>query len=143
MHPRVVVASPGETAQEAAKIMTKNHIGALVVVGENDEVLGLITEGTIIEKVVAKGKSLDTRLDDIMIHNPYTIHPDRTLQEAADFMRKKGVKRLPVVEDEAIVGMITATDLIAYEEELAGKLAELLLAERKEFEKSEIVGVSS
>src|SRR3989344_4087396 len=113
MTTNVKTVEPQETVQEAARIMRNAKIGALIVVDENDAVLGMITEGTIVREIVAPGKTLETRIEQVMVKNPFVIHPDRTLEEAADLMQRRHIKRLPVVEDEQIVGIITVTDLIA------------------------------
>ena len=135
MSANVRVVNADTTVQEVAKIMKNEKIGSVIVTKENDEVLGMVTEGTIIREIVAHGKSLETKVREIMITNPHVINPDRTLEEAADLMRRKHVKRLPVVENDAIIGMITTTDLIAYEDKRVEKLAEMFVKDRMEAQK--------
>jgi len=129
MNRNVKTVRPEDTVKDAAKIMNERRIGSLVVVSGTGEVVGILTERDILTDVVAIGKSADeVKISEIMTPNIVTITPDRTLEEAADVMTENKIKKLPVVHEGRLVGIITATDLIAYEKDLIKKISVLLAA---------------
>ena len=129
MNRNVKTVRPEDTVKDAAKIMNEHRIGSLVVVSGTGEVVGILTERDILTDVVATGKSADeVKVSDIMTPNIVTITPDKTLEEAADIMTENKIKKLPVVYEGRLVGIITATDLIAYEKDLIKKISVLLAA---------------
>jgi len=127
MNRNVKTVRPEDTVKDAAKIMNEHRIGALVVVSGTGEVVGILTERDILTDVVATGKSADdVKVSEIMTPNIITITPDKTLEEAADVMTENKIKKLPVVHEGRLVGIITASDLIAYEKDLIEKVSVLL-----------------
>jgi len=129
MNRNVKTIRPEDTVKYAAQIMNENHIGSLVVVSGSGEVIGIITERDILVDVVATGKSAENiKISEIMTPNIITITPDKTLEEAADIMTENKIKKLPVVDNGKLVGIVTATDLVAYEKDLIEKVAVLLAA---------------
>lgn len=127
MNPQVVVAKPEATVKEAAKIMSELKIGCLIVI-DNAKIAGIVTEGDIISKVIAKGMDSEkTTLKEIMTKNVISVELDKNLSEAADIMVENKIKRLPVLDDEKLVGIITATDLISYEPKMIESLSQLFM----------------
>jgi len=127
MNRNVKTVRPEDTVKDSAKIMNEHHIGSLVVVSGTGEVVGILTERDILRDVVATGKSADeVKVSEIMTPNILTITPDKTLEEAADMMTENKIKKLPVVYEGRLVGIVTATDLIAYEKDLIKKISVLL-----------------
>jgi len=127
MNKDVKTIRPDATVKDAVKIMNQNRIGSLVVVKGTGEVLGIVTERDILSDVVAEGKdSSDVRVEDIMSDEIVTIDPRKSLEEAADLMVEKEIKKLPVVQAGKLVGIITASDLIKYERSLIEKVSTLL-----------------
>lgn len=127
MNPQVVVAKPEATVKEAAKIMSELKIGCLIVI-DNAKIAGIVTEGDIISKVIAKGMDTEkTTLKEIMTKNVISVELDKNLSEAADIMVENKIKRLPVLDDEKLVGIITATDLISYEPKMIESLSQLFM----------------
>jgi CBS domain-containing protein len=118
-----------DTVKLAAQIMNKNRVGSLVVVSGPGKVVGILTERDILVEVVATGKNADcVNVKDAMTSKIITIGPDKTLEEAADIMTENKIKKLPVCEKGCLVGIVTATDLVAYEKDLIEKVASLLAA---------------
>jgi CBS domain-containing protein len=127
MNRNVKTVRPEDTVKDAAKIMNESHIGALVAVSGTGEVVGIVTERDILSDVVATGKSADeVKISEIMTPNIITITPEKTLEEAADVMTDNKIKKLPVVDKGRLVGIVTASDLIAYEKDLIEKVSVLL-----------------
>jgi len=94
--------------REAAKIMSEKGIGSLIIMKDN-KIVGIITERDIMKNI----SKLDKKVYDIMSKEVITVSPNETLDEAADIMAEHKIKRLPVVEDDQLLGIITATDIIA------------------------------
>jgi len=116
-----------DTVKSAAQLMNESEVGSLVVVSGTGEVIGIVTERDILIDVVATGKSADDlKVEDIMTKELVTVSPDNSLEEAADLMTKNKIKKLPVVVGGKLVGIVTATDLIAYENKLIEKIATIL-----------------
>ena len=108
----VVTIRPDATVYEAIKVMAEKRIGSLVVT-ENEEIKGIFTERDLISRVLAK--DLDpkkTTVKEVMTPAPLvTIDPDAEVSEAALLMVRRRIRRLPVIEDGKLVGIITAADL--------------------------------
>lgn len=107
---------PDATVLDAIKAMAEGKKGGIIVCGEGllKECQGIITTTEIFEKVLAAGVNPDgIKISNIMTPAPLvTIGPNATVKEAADLMVKHNIRRLPVVEDRALVGIITSKDLL-------------------------------
>lgn len=132
MSTEIETVSPDNTIKKAAQIMNKYRIGGLVV-QKNQEVVGIITERDIL-KAFVKGMKRSTPVKDVMTKEVVTIDKNADLEEAAKRMLEYGVKRLPVVSKGRCVGIVTATDLMTYEEHLIDSMAELFQLPRKKTE---------
>ncbi|RLE44080.1 hypothetical protein DRJ19_01285 [Candidatus Woesearchaeota archaeon] len=109
----VEIIDENADVKAAADLMAKKQIGSLVVVGRG-RVVGIVTERDFLECFARFGKgSKKLKVKDIMSKNVITITPDALLEDAAALMAKHKVKRLPVVKDGLLVGIITASDVIA------------------------------
>ncbi len=107
----VFTASPTDNIKSIAVEMAKRNIGATVIVDEG-KVVGIVTERDFLKKVVATGADPEKVLAKDIMHCPVvTIHPDLSVIRAVSFMSAKRFRRLPVVEDEKLVGIVTQTDL--------------------------------
>lgn len=121
------------TVKEAAQEMKTNKIGGLLVMDSNEDVIGIITERDILEKVAVEDiLSKDVKIKQIMTKKVITIDPDAFIEDAADLMNKNKIKKLPVLWQNKVVGIITATELIAAENTIIEKLSNIFPIERKE-----------
>ena len=98
-------------AYEAAKMMEDTKVGALVVM-ENNQPVGIITDRDFAIKVVAHSFPRDTPVRRIMSYPITSIGPHATLWVAAELMSSGKLRKLPVIDDGKVIGIITATDLI-------------------------------
>ena len=99
------------SAYEAVKLMNENRIGCLVVL-QYGQVVGIITERDMLERVLEKCKNpKETNVTEIMTKRVIVGKPDMQLVEAAKLMFEKKVKKLPIVEGNRLVGLVTLTDL--------------------------------
>jgi CBS domain-containing protein len=116
----------GSTIADAAKGMAKWKIGALIVT-DGETPVGIITEGDI-SRCVAKTMKMNTRLRELGKKALVTVSPDERLEEAAKAMADAGVKKLPVVEDGKLVGIVTQTDIVNSSFALVTSLKEMVQA---------------
>jgi CBS domain-containing protein len=101
-----------ETALEAAKAMSEGDFGAVVVVGDNDEVRGILTDRDIVVRIVSEGKDpSSTPISAAFTTEPTTLSPEDSLDDAVDALRSAHVRRLPVVEGSKVVGIVSIGDL--------------------------------
>ena len=124
MTKNVVTIDKEKTVFEAAELYKNLKIGCLVV-KENEECIGIVTERDIIERTICEKKSPEqTKVEEIMSTNIVTIHSLEKLEKAVETMAKNGVKKLPVVKNEQIVGIITATDISKAKPDLSKRFME-------------------
>jgi arabinose-5-phosphate isomerase len=107
--PRVLSS---QTLKEAIMEMTKKRLGMTAVVDEENNLLGIITDGDL-RRMLEKSVAIDTiRVNDIMTANPQTIEPDMLAVEALDILRKKEISQLVVTEKGKYIGIIHIHDLV-------------------------------
>ena len=121
---------PGASVAEAAKQMRDSDIGAIPVI-KKDELKGLLTDRDIVVEVVAEGKDPDdVKVEDIATKDLTTLEPDASIDDALRTMRENKVRRLPVVEDDKPVGIVSLGDL-AVDREPESALGEISEASAK------------
>ncbi len=106
---------PGSTATEAAALMKSKDCGSLPIV-EGGRLVGIVTDRDIVLRVVAAKKDPATlKISEIMTKDPATIGPEATAADASKLMSDKQVRRLPVVENGKLVGMLVIGQLARHE----------------------------
>jgi CBS domain-containing protein len=110
----IVTIDEGETALEAARIMSQKGISSLIVV--KDEVpKGIITERDFIKKICAKQLEISqVKISSIMSRIRTVADPDTPIEVAVQRMANRGIRRLPIMQEGKVVGIITVTDLARY-----------------------------
>lgn len=109
---QVSCVNPETTLNNVAKIMQQQHIGCIPVCDTNKNVVGLVTDRDIVLRGVACNKDANTTpVSEIMTTNVYTVTPDADVTEAGKIMCDCQIKRVPVTENQIIVGIITLGDL--------------------------------
>ncbi|MFC0475811.1 DUF294 nucleotidyltransferase-like domain-containing protein [Robertmurraya beringensis] len=111
MTDRVVGVSPTTKVQEAAILMHKESTSSVLVM-ENGRLDGIITERDMVERVIAAGRSLDCVAREVMTPDPVTISRFSYYYDALSLILLKGIKHLPVVEGEKLIGVVTLSDLL-------------------------------
>lgn len=125
MNPHAITTGPETTVKEAATLMYKNHIGSLIVV-EKGKILGIITEGDILKTIARDLEVNVTLVQEVMTRDIVSIEPDKKIEDAVNLMTEKKIKKLPVIEDGKLVGIITASDIIVVEPKLIENIANLI-----------------
>ena len=119
----VRIANPGQTIREVAKIMAEIDAGSMPV-GENDRLVGMITDRDIAIRAIAAGKGPDTPVRDVMSSEVKYCFEDEDLEHVAHNMGDIQVRRLPVVNrDKRLVGIISFGDVAQKETRAASRTA--------------------
>jgi CBS domain-containing protein len=129
----LVKISPDNSVEHAARTMLENSVSGLPVVDDMGQLVGIISEGDLIRRTeVGAGelaplagtkvshedrahdyiKRHSWRVGDAMTGNPVTIHADASLAKAAQMMAEHGIKRIPVVKDGQLIGIVSRADLL-------------------------------
>lgn len=109
----VFAVSSNQSVLDALKLMSEKNIGAVPVI-DDGKLTGILSERDYARKVVLKGKSSqDTRIHEIMTPNPFTVSPDEKLDALMALMNDKKIRHLPVVENNAVVGMVSVGDVVS------------------------------
>ncbi|HEX6996923.1 MAG TPA: CBS domain-containing protein [Gammaproteobacteria bacterium] len=124
-----MVLKPTSSVLDAARAIEQNRIGA-VVVQHRGRVVGIVTDRDL--AVRALGRGLDaktTKIEEIMTPSPLTLTPADTQEDAIRLMQRANVRRIPLVEDERVVGMVTLDDLLLDESAPLEALAAIVQAQ--------------
>lgn len=134
-NPNVATVSAGEDVAAAAELMREEHVGDLIVVeqrGAGMVPVGILTDRDIVVGVVAKRVAPDqVTVGDTMTRDVLTVREDASLEYAVREMRRRGVRRAPVVRANGdLVGVIALDDLIQHFAVQLGRLADLIRLEQ-------------
>ena len=108
-----IVIEKNISVKEAARTMSDKNIGSLIIIS-NDKILGIITEDDILKNI----DNLTEKISKVMSKKVVTIDKDNDIEYAAKLMAANKIKRLPVLKNNELVGIITATDIIAHSEDI-------------------------
>lgn len=125
MSRRIITSKPDLTLKEASKIMGESHIGSLIIT-ENEKIVGIVTNSDIM-RAIGNDKDPETTLvREVMSRDVKVVEPDKSLEDAVKIMVDNKIKKLPVVENEKLVGIITASDIAVVQPRLIASIASLL-----------------
>jgi CBS domain-containing protein len=109
---RLVLAAPGTSVAEAAKLMAANKVGAVMVV-EGRRLVGIFTERDAVFRVIAQKRDAETtRLAEVMTPSPVTVSPHESFGYALLLMHENGFRHVPVVENGEPAGMVSARNAL-------------------------------
>jgi len=101
------------TAADAAKMMEDAGVGVVIVL-ENNLPVGIVTDRDFAIKITAHSYPLDTPVRRIMSSPLISIDSDSDLWEASDLMSTRNIRKLPVIDDDKVVGILTSSDLVKH-----------------------------
>jgi len=108
----VTVAERETTIEEIATFMRDENVGAIPVVDEDNELEGIVTDRDIVVRCIANGRDpAECRAEDIMSEGALSVESDADVEEAARLMADRQIRRLPVVENGKLVGMLSIGDV--------------------------------
>ncbi|HBG15343.1 MAG TPA: CBS domain-containing protein [Firmicutes bacterium] len=135
MTDKVAFVSPETTVVETARLMQKHDVGSIPVC-EGPNLVGIVTDRDIVVRNVAHGKNPSTiPVREIMTTAVKTIAPEMELNQVAELMSQQQIRRLPVVENNQLVGMVSLGDLATqakHDVEVASTLGEISQPSRPE-----------
>ena len=107
----VIAVDASITVNEAAKMMEDVKVGSIIVM-ENNTPVGIVTDRDFAVKVAAHAYQISTPVKQIMSSPLIAINPDETVWMISDLMYTRSVRKLPVIENDQVIGIVTATDLV-------------------------------
>lgn len=111
MSKSVISVDSSMTINETAKMMEDTKVGA-VIVTENNTPIGIVTDRDFAVKVAAHAYEISSPIKQIMSSPLFSINSDESVRTASDLMHDRGIRKLPVIENDQVVGIITATDIV-------------------------------
>ena len=113
-----ITVGPDTKVEKCASEMKKNKVSTLII-KEDKELVGVVSEKDIIRKVIAEGKNpIGMPVRDIMVTSIITIEPDKDMHDALRKMRDMDVRHLPVIHNGELVGLLTMKDALKIEPQL-------------------------
>jgi CBS domain-containing protein len=146
MSRRVVTVHPDAPVTEAAQLMLTRHFSGLPVVDRGGHVIGIVTEHDLLRRTNRPGSErphwlqlmieraalsekfaqLDrTKVEDVMTRDPVMVTEDTPIEDASRLIESRGIKRLPVVQGDHLIGIISRADLVRALVASASKIAEM------------------
>ena len=110
MTPATVTESRGDSLRAAAARMWRQQTGSLLVT-EDGRLAGIITERDVLRAVALGADPDKSSVDDVMTAEVFTVPPDMDLQDAARLMAARWIRHLPVIDGEAILGVVSMRDM--------------------------------
>jgi len=107
----VVTTGKDASVVDTAKLMEEHGVSS-VVIENSGKPVGIVTERDMVRKVIIQSRDRDTPVGEIMTSPPITLGMLEEVTMGATLMVEKGIRRLPIVEDGKLVGMVTAADII-------------------------------
>lgn len=112
MTPECTFVSTADTLVEVARVMRDNGVGAVPVCADGARLVGMVTDRDIVVRCLADGADAqEVRAESVADGTPVTIGADDTVDEALLTMARHGVRRLPVIDGNRLVGMLTQADV--------------------------------
>ena len=109
---KLLIATPDTTVGQAAKLMAKKNVGAIMVV-EDERLIGIFTERDALVRVIAQGRDVEaTRLADVMTAEPRTVAPEKSFGSALLLMFENGFRHVPVVEEGKVIGIVSSRNAL-------------------------------
>ncbi|HOP85291.1 MAG TPA: CBS domain-containing protein [Syntrophorhabdaceae bacterium] len=104
---------PDAIVYRALEMMSDKGVGALVVVNDEEKVVGIITERDYARKVILQGKSSkETYVKEIMSKELFVVSPSTTVEECMGLMTEKRIRHLPVMDKDKLIGIISIGDVL-------------------------------
>ncbi len=122
----VIMVVDSESIVKASEMMVENKIGSLVVINKDKRMVGMLTERDILGPVSKSQDLSKLKVADVMTKNIFYVRPDDTVEDAAEIMSENKIKRLPVIENNSLVGIVSAMDVVASEPKFIEKISQLI-----------------
>ena len=107
-----VTIAPDQTITEAAALMDRSAVGALVVTETGDRPVGIVTDRDLVVRGLARRAGADARVDSVMSTDLVTLDADADLRDALTVFEERAIRRLPLMEGDRLAGVLTVDDLM-------------------------------
>ncbi|MEE9459805.1 MAG: CBS domain-containing protein [Candidatus Bathyarchaeia archaeon] len=132
MSKNVKTVRPNSTINEVVRKMNKFEIGSIIVT-DGEKPVGIITERDILRRVLEVTMASEAmKAKEIMSSPILTIESQATTEEAATLMNSKRIKKIPVLEDGKLIGIVTSTDIVRSEPKMVETLSSMMWKKPKE-----------
>jgi CBS-domain-containing membrane protein len=114
----VITVGPELDVKAVANTLAANGISAVPVIDINNKILGIISEGDLTRRIASRGerkgpaRSEGRKAKDVMTHHVITVDPDTSLQAVANLFEQHGIKRVPVLKNGQLVGIVSRSNLV-------------------------------
>ena len=125
---QLVTAGPETTVRDLAQLMQEGAVGSVVIV-ENDEPVGIVTDRDLALEVINRDLEFDALAKDVMTRDPVTVDAETGVFEMCETMKHNKVRRMPVVEDGELVGIVTLDDLVVLLQDEMEDIADVIRSE--------------
>src|SRR3974390_450025 len=118
MVPHVITVGPELDVKAVANTLAANGISAVPVIDICNKILGIVSEGDLTRRIASGAErkrptgSHGRKAKDVMTHDVITVDPETPLQEIANLFEQRGIKRVPVVKKERLVGIVSRANLV-------------------------------
>jgi CBS domain-containing protein len=105
-----------QTVLEVARLMVEHNIGAVPVLTQQGELIGIFSERDLMNRVVVEGKDpARTPVSEVMTGDPLTVAPNDTVETCMTLMRRHGFRHLPVCSGRALLGVVSLRDILLHD----------------------------
>ena len=111
-HQEVVSISPDATVQDLIGLLTQHNIGAVVVSGDGQEIVGIVSERDVVRKLPSTDQILQATVSTIMTTDVHTCSSDDALDEIRNLMTQQRVRHIPVVDEGRLIGLVSIGDVV-------------------------------
>lgn len=107
----VASLTPTDTVEQAAQLMSQYNVGSIPVC-RNQQIVGIVTDRDVAIRSAAQGESIKSqKISDIMTTNPVVCDSNTDIKDAARIMSERQIRRLPIVENNALIGIVSLGDI--------------------------------
>lgn len=111
----LTVLKPNDTIREAALLMAKEDIGAIPICEEDNDLIGIVTDRDLVIRGYAQGMTPDDLVEQCMTEDIVTCREDTLVSEVGELMSEHQIRRIPVVKDNRLIGIVSLGDLVTEE----------------------------
>ena len=111
MNPNVVSLGPNASLRDAAELMARQKIGSIVIV-DNNEPIGIITERDFATKIMLQPYSADSKVSEAMSSPVVHITSNQSVADVIDIMANKDIRKVPVIDNGKVIGIVTGTEFL-------------------------------
>jgi signal-transduction protein with cAMP-binding, CBS, and nucleotidyltransferase domain len=126
---QLVTAGPETPVRELARLLREGAVGSVIIVDESETPVGIVTDRDLALEVINRDLEFDTPAKEVMTRDPVTVEGSEGVFEMCETMKHNKVRRMPVVEDGTLVGIVTLDDLVVLLQDEMEDVADVIRSE--------------